>query len=265
MTSTPPSTAPSWRNHDVDWDSWPVQTYLQENYRQLHACDDAVLAHHSRFYRGLAPGRIDRSIELGAGPNLYPLMLAAAASRSIEAVDRSAANVAYVDDQIANGADASWQPFYDRCRALNPSLPATMAEALAVVEISQGDLAGISPGDYGLASMNFVAESISEDKDEVAELCRSFIESVRPGGHLVASFMENMARYGLGATSQWPGCPIDSDDVIEIFGPHVEHLRVSRIDADPDLPGYYGGYTGMIMLTASRRRSVRRRPASHAG
>jgi hypothetical protein len=76
---------------------------------------------------------------------------------------------------------------------------------------------------------------------------------VRPGGHLVAAFMENMARYGLGGKSQWPGCPINVADVTEIFGPLVDDLTVTRIDADPDLPDHYGGYTGMIMLTARRR------------
>jgi hypothetical protein len=104
---------------------------------------------------------------------------------------------------------------------------------------------------------------VSEDRSEVAQICRSFVNAVRPGGHLVAAFMENMARYSLGETSQWPDCPTDSDDVTEIFGPLVHDLVVTRIDADPDLPDYYGGYTGMIMLTA-RRRSGSQRPSARA-
>ena len=39
----------------------------------------------------------------------------------------------------------------------------------------------------------------------------------------------------------------------EMFADHVDDLKVTRIDADPSLPEYYGGYTGMIMLTARRR------------
>ena len=256
MKQTRTLEAPAWRNRDVNWDRWPVQTYLHENYRRLHACDDAVLVHHSAYYRQLAPGSIARSIEIGAGPNLYPLMVASAASRLIHAVDMSAANVTYLTAQITGGADQSWQTFYDRCRELNPQLPPSMQQALASVKVSQGDLADIVPGGYDLASMNFVAESISEDKAEVAALCRSFVSTVRPGGHLVASFMENMARYGLGETTLWPGCPIDGADVLEIFEPYVDDLAVTRIDADPELPDYYGGYTGMIMLTGRRRASL---------
>lgn len=243
----------AWRNRDVDWDSWPVQTYLSENYRQLHACDDAVLVHHSAFYRQLAPASLATSLELGAGPNLYPLMLATAASRFVHAVDLSVVNVSYLREQVTRGADASWQPFYDRCRELNPDLAPSLKEAMASVWVSQGDIAHISRGGYDLASMNFVAESISEDRAEVAEMCRAFVGTVRPGGHLVAAFMENMARYDLGNQSQWPGCPIDARDVSEMFADQVDDLKVTRIDADPSLPDYYGGYTGMIMLTARRR------------
>ncbi|MDT7582150.1 MAG: hypothetical protein QOK35_3414, partial [Pseudonocardiales bacterium] len=61
--------ADRWRNADLDWDRWPVPTYLAENYRQLHASDDAVIAHHSAFYRDLAPGSVARSVEIGTGPN----------------------------------------------------------------------------------------------------------------------------------------------------------------------------------------------------
>ncbi len=70
--------APPIRNRDVDWDAWPVEHYLSENYRQLHPSDLAVIDHHSAFFREFAPDSFGRSVEFGAGPNLYPLMLAAA-------------------------------------------------------------------------------------------------------------------------------------------------------------------------------------------
>lgn len=73
---------------------------------------------------------------------------------------------------------------------------------------------------------------------------------MRPGGHLVAAFMENMSRYRLGDGSQWPGCPVDGTDIEEFFAPYTDELAITRIDADPGLPAY--GYTGMILLTARR-------------
>lgn len=239
------------RNADVDWDAWPVEDYLTEIYRELHPSDDAVLQHHSAFYRSLPPGGIERSVELGAGPNLYPLMLAAAVSRQIEVIEPSAASVAYLRRQLAGGADPSWSAFYDRCRELQPALPSTLAEALHRVTVRRGGATDLPVDAYGLASMHFVAESVTEDPGEFRQVCTSFAGSVRSGGYLVAAFMENMGRYRIGAGSQWPGIPVDQRIVGEVFTPLVSALELSHVDFDDTGPDY--GYTGMVLMTAVKR------------
>jgi len=240
-----------WRNADLDWDSWPVPTYLGENYRALHRADDLVIAHHSAVLRSLGPGVVERAVELGAGPNLYPLFLLSGVAARIDAVDRSAAGLAYLREQLRRGPDPSWAPFWRRCRELNPALPDEVAEALGRVRVVEGDARGLAGSGYDLASMHFVAESVTEDVAEFRGFCTAFAGSVRPGGVLVAAFMENMARYALGDGSRWPGTPVDVGSVREVFEPLTEDLRVSRIDPDPDLPAY--GYSGMVLLSARRR------------
>jgi hypothetical protein len=239
-----------WRNDDLAWDRWPVPTYLAENYEVLHGSDDAVIVHHSAVYRELAPGSLDRTVEIGAGPNLYPLFLASGAAVTIDAVDRSAAGLGYLRRQLAGEPDPFWEPYWRRCRALNPGLPATAAEALARVRTLRGDAFALAGSDYDGASMHFVAESVTEDADEFAGFCAAFVAAVRPGGHLVAAFMENMGRYELGDGSRWPGTPVDAADISRVFAPLTVDLRVSRIDADPGLPEY--GYTGMVLMHARR-------------
>ncbi|MFG2503129.1 class I SAM-dependent methyltransferase [Streptomyces sp. NPDC048441] len=241
------------RNDDVDWDSWPVQDYLGENYRELHPSDAAVIAHHSAFYRRFAPGSAARSLEFGAGPNLYPLMVAAAASRRVDAVEASAAGVAYLTRQLEQGPDESWLPFHALCRRLNPDLPPTLPEALAPVRVVHGDIRALTPGTYDIASMNFVAEGVTEDFAEFTDFCHRFVRSVVPGGHLVAAFMENMPTYRIGPASRWPGCPVNPAVVTEVFAPLTAELAVTRIDADPTLPDY--GDSGMVLMTAVRRRT----------
>ncbi|MGW2717616.1 class I SAM-dependent methyltransferase [Streptomyces sp. NPDC001492] len=238
-------------NDDVDWDRWPVADYLAENYRDLHPSDAAVITHHSAFYRRFAPGSVGRSVEFGAGPNLYPLILAAAASRRIEAVDAGAGNIAYLERQIQCGPDASWLPFHALCRRLNPDLPATLAGALAHVNVVHADVRELEPAGYELASMHFVAEGATEDYAEFTDFCRAFVRCVVPGGHLVAAFMENMPTYRIGPVSRWPGCPVDPDMVTRVFTPMTRDLSVHHIDADPTLPDY--GDSGMVLLTAVAR------------
>ncbi|MGW7198819.1 class I SAM-dependent methyltransferase [Streptomyces chryseus] len=245
MSGRPPT-----RNDDVDWDRWPVQDYLAENYRELHPSDAAVITHHSSFYRRFAPKSAARSVEFGAGPNLYPLMLAAAASRRVDAVEAGASGVAYLRQQLDQGPDDSWQPFYALCRRLNSALPATLSEALSPVRVVHADVRDLRPGRYEIASMNFVAEGVTEDCAEFRDFCAAFVRSVRPGGQLVAAFMENMPTYRIGPASQWPGCPVNPDVVRGVFEPLTRRLTVSRIDADPTLPDY--GDSGMVLLTAVR-------------
>ncbi|POX50168.1 methyltransferase [Streptomyces sp. Ru71] len=239
------------RNDDVDWDGWPVEDYLTENYRQLHPCDAAVIAHHAAYYRTLPEGGLERAVEFGAGPNVYPLLLAAAVSDRIDAVEAGAANVAYLRRQSTAGADDSWRPFHALCRRLDPRVPATPRGALARVRVVHGDVRALPSGRYDLASMHFVAEGASEDFDEFAAFCGHFARCVVPGGHLVAAFMENLPSYRIGADSHWPACPVDPERVSRVFAPLTEELAVTRIDADPTLPDY--GDTGMVLLTARTR------------
>ena len=80
-----------------------MPTALAANSRGRPASDDAGIAHHSAFYRDLAPESLGRTVEIGAGPNLYPLFLASGAARRIDAVDRSAAGLGYLREQVAAG------------------------------------------------------------------------------------------------------------------------------------------------------------------
>ncbi|WP_338015582.1 class I SAM-dependent methyltransferase [Streptomyces sp. CB03234] len=236
-------------NADADWDQWPVTAYLAENYRRMHASDATVIRHHAGFYRQFPADGVGRGLEFGAGPNLYPLMVAAAVTRRIDALEPSAANVAYLAGQL-DRPDAGWDTFYALCRSLDPRLPESLTEALSRVRVLHADATAVPAGAYDLASMNFVAESVTEDADEFAELCGLFIHSVHPGGHLVAAFMENMPSYHIGAGLVWPAFPVDTAAVRHVFAPYTERLRITRVDKDPTLPDY--GDTGMVLLQAVR-------------
>jgi hypothetical protein len=238
------------RNDDVDWDRWPVADYLDEVYREVYPSDAAIIEHHSAYFRRLPTDSLARSVELGAGPNLYPLMLLAAASRRIDALEYSAANVDYLRGQLANGPDESWQAFYERCRKANPDLPGTLVEALRRVTVVPGNALTVPPGSYDLASMHFVAESVTEDRAEFATFCQRFIESVRPGGHLVAAFMEGQATYRIKNGPQWPGHEVDADIVRAVFAPSTVDLVVERIEGEQTVLDI--GSSGMVVLTGRR-------------
>ncbi|WP_030689799.1 hypothetical protein [Streptomyces globisporus] len=246
----PPEAGGVRRNRDADWNDWPVADYLAENYRGLHPCDIGVIRHHAAVYRRFAPGGLSRTLELGAGPNLYPLMLAGAASRGVDALEPSGANVRYLRGQLAHGIDDSWRPFYALCRSLDPGLPADCAEALRRVRVVRGTADDLAPGTYDLASMNFVAESVTEDFGEFTALCDVFVRAVRPGGTLLAAFMARMPSYRIGAGPVWPACPVDETALRAVFAPRTTGLRIVGLAKDRTLPEY--GDTGVLLLTAER-------------
>ncbi|MFI9209398.1 class I SAM-dependent methyltransferase [Streptomyces sp. NPDC053253] len=247
----PPDRAGPRRNRDADWNAWPVADYLAENYRRLHPCDVGVIRHHATVYRTLTPGSLPRTLELGAGPNLYPLMLAGAAACRVDALEPSAASVRYLRHQLAEGPDDSWRPFYTLCRSLDPALPERLTDALRPVRVVRGTAEDLTDGTYALASMNFVAESVTEDFTEFTALCDAFVRAVRPGGRLVASFMERMPSYRIGTGPVWPACPIDAAALRAVFAPRTTGLRIERLAKDLTLPEY--GDTGVLLLTALRR------------
>ena len=96
------------RNRDVAWDGFDTGGYVADNYARIHEFDRRIITSLSSYYRRLRPGSLSSALDIGTGPNLYPLMLVAAASRRVEALDRSAANVAYLRRAVGEGAPASW-------------------------------------------------------------------------------------------------------------------------------------------------------------
>lgn len=168
-------------------------------------------------------------------------------SRHIDAVEAGASNAAYLERQLNRTPDPSWLPFHELCRSLNPDVPATLERSLSAVRLVHGDLRSLAPGNYDLASMHFVAEGATEDFEEFKQFCRLFVRCVAPGGRLVAAFMENMPTYRIGAASRWPGCPVDTEIITEVFTPLTDELTVSHIPSDPTLPDY--GDSGMVVLT----------------
>ena len=62
--------------------------------------------------------------------------------------------------------------------------------------------------------------------------------------------MENMGCYRVGDGPQWPAIPVDAPLVRQVFAPLVAVLSTNHIGFDPTGPDY--GYTGMVLLTATR-------------
>lgn len=237
------------RNGDVAWDGFDTGGYLADNYTSVHVVDRAIIAELSPYYAAIAPGSVGRSLDVGTGPNLYPLMLASAASRRLEALEYSAANVAYLRRTVRDGASADWAPFWSLCRSLNPALGRDLDSTIGRVSVRQGSAFALPERRYELASMFFVAESVTGDYHEFREMCHRLVRCVVPGGHLVAAFMAGMPSYHLSGQTL-PSFPLDEGTLEMTLRPVTSALRVWRLPADPTIPYQHDG---VLLMTASRR------------
>ncbi len=244
------------RNGDVAWNDFDTEGYVTDNYATLHDFDRHIITALSPYYRSLAPRSLARSLDVGTGPNLYPVMLVAAASRRQEVFERGARNVAYLRRACREGADPAWAPFWRLCRQLNPALPTELDDVLRGLAVHQGDAFHLPPGRYGLVSMFFMAESVTGNRDEFEQLCHRFALAAAPGGHLVAAFMAGMPEYELGVQTL-PSFGLDRHTLEAVMQPVTRQLRVRQLPADPTLPYRHDG---VLLLTArglDRSRTVR--------
>jgi hypothetical protein len=238
--------APPRPNDDVAWDDFDTAGYVADNYATLHPLDRRIIADLSPYYRALPPGSLRSSLDIGTGPNIYPLMLVAAASRRLEALERSASNVAYLRRARREGAEPGWTPFWQLCGRLDPALPADLDEVLRGLTIHQGDALTFPLGQHDLVSMFFVAESVTGARDQFEQLNRRFAAAAAPGGHLVAAYMAGMPEYELGGEIL-PSFPLDRHTLEAVMRPVTRQLRIWQLPADPTLPYEHDG---VLLLTA---------------
>ncbi len=233
-------------NADVAWDGFDTRGYVADNYASLHEVDRRIITTLAPFYRSLPPASVRTALDVGTGPNLYPLMLAGAASRRIDVVEHSAANVEHLRRVCAQGADPCWLPFWQLCRDLLPALPADLSQVLGRVQVTQGSAFALPARRYDLVSMFFVAESVTGERAEFELLTQRFVRAAVPGGRLVAAFMAGMPQYELGG-DVLPSFPLDEPALEHVVGPLTRDLHIVRLPADPTLPYEHDG---VLLLTA---------------
>lgn len=250
-----PADAPGRRNRDVAWHRFATEEYLADNYTRLHDLDRRIITALSPYYAALSPRTLASSLDIGTGPNLYPLMLAAAASRRLCVLEHSARNVAYLRRVREEGAESSWAPFWRLCRGLDPALPDDLDAVLRRVRVRHGSAFDLAPArprvrsgwrGHQLVSMFFVAESVTGDREEFEQLSRCFAAAAAPGGHLVAAYMAGMPHYRLGGQTL-PSYPLDRAGLEAVMRPITEDLRVEQLPADEELPYEH---EGVLLLTA---------------
>lgn len=237
-------------NSDFDWDQFNPQWYKGQNYDSLRTDDCQILEivrdHFAKIEK--RPGM--RGIDVGPGSNLYPALAMLPFCESILLYEYSESNVEWLAEQVKR-YDPSWDQFWEvlcKERAYHEVDPNhRLPEVSKVVQGSIFDL----PGDasWDLATMFFVAESLTSVEAEFFDAVRRFTDSVAPGGAFAIAFMRESLGYTVDGT-RFPAVAINSSHVAQCFQNAPVDVAIREVEL---LEPFREGYGGMIVVTGTKR------------
>lgn len=240
-------------NDSFSWSHFDPEAYFQHYYGEPHVDDERVVRHACAALAAAEPvGSGLETIDVGTGPNLFPLFCALPRAASITAWEYSSSNIDWLKAELAaNSIRSQWQHFWKvTAEAYGPGydLPANpVAELRRKVQIRQGSVYELPERRWDAATMFFCAKSITEKHSEFKAACVRFAKCVRPGGTLAAAFLAGSSGYPAGER-RFPALSLSEADIIEVFAPIAAGTSTVRIGiVEQEIRA---GYSGMVFLTA---------------
>ncbi|WP_433293190.1 SCO2525 family SAM-dependent methyltransferase [Actinoplanes sp. CA-030573] len=238
-------------NEDAPWDRFDSADYYLHNYARLRDDDRDIIDRVATFFAAHGPRkRLGRAIDVGSGTNLYPALTMLPFSAHVTLFERAFTNRSWLTTSLEKPQD-SWRDFWARI-ATGREAYAGMREPLDVLagraEVTAGNVFKLTPGQYDLGTMFFVAESITTRKDEFERATQQFVGSLRPWGPFAAAFMCESKGYWVG-DDFFPACSITEKDIRECLAPVARIHEIEEVESH----GLREGYSGMIVATGWKR------------
>ncbi len=239
-------------NQDYSWAKFDPDAYVAHYYGEPHPDDDEVLRLTCAALAAAGEGRELDVIDVGTGPNLFPLLAALPVSRRQTAWEYAPSNIAWLKRELAHGElRPPWAHFWEVVRVAHDPARAVIARPLATLaektEVLQGSIFDLPRRQWDCATMFFCAESITGRQEEFEHACAAFAKAVRPGGALAAAFLAGSRGYRVGE-EDYPAVCVGPQELERAFEGLVDQLDMTLIGArDAEIRS---GYSGMIFLTA---------------
>lgn len=239
-------------NADYDWSEFDPESYVQHYYADPHPDDDEVVRRTAAALKGMIPG--GQALDVGTGPNLFPLLAALPRASQMTAWEYSKANVDWLatELQLAKLREP-WPHFWDEVR--KGYAPETLEDdptsALRLrANVVQGSIFDLPKRRWDAATMFFCAESITEQQEEFERACRAFAGAVRSGGVLAAAFLAGSKGYVVAETA-FPALSISEGSLRAAFADVATDIAIAPIGVVEE--EVRSGYSGMLFLTAKAK------------
>src|SRR5262249_53460844 len=139
-------------------------------------------------------GRDLETIDIGTGPNLFPLFAALPVAKRLTVWEYAQSNIDWMRRELAGGVlRGPWTHFWEVAGGGATTNP--IAALSAQTDIVQGSIFDLPARRWDAATMFFCAESITEQQQEFERACAAYAQCVRPGGVLAAAFLAGSRGY----------------------------------------------------------------------
>ncbi|ADD40871.1 SCO2525 family SAM-dependent methyltransferase [Stackebrandtia nassauensis] len=233
-------------NDAYEWDRFNPESYQQHNYRDLRSDDREILEIIRDHFTATAPDAPVTGIDVGAGPNLYPTLSMLPFCDDIELYEYSNSNVEWLREQI-KAYDHSWDKFWGVLEQSPEYSKITdpRQRLASIARVTQGSIFDLPRRRWGMGTMFFVAESLTQDMDEFRLAVAKFAGALLPGAPFAAAFMKESHGYRVDDTA-FPAVAINSSHVAQCFQGITSEVLTTEVTFEHPLRD---GYDGMIVAT----------------
>ncbi|HEU5469559.1 MAG TPA: SCO2525 family SAM-dependent methyltransferase [Actinophytocola sp.] len=244
------------RNEDYPWHEFDPETYLADNYAVLRDEDRQMVELVRDFFAQQFadnPARTGRrGIDVGTGTNLYPALAMLPFVDRLTLYDYSPANIAWLARQRA-AHWPSWTGVWSRFWRILSERPSyahldghARAELARCVDVIRGSVFDLDSNGqrWDVGTMFFVAESITQRREEFTAAVNHFINALRPDSPFAVAFMEDSRGYEVAGRS-YPSTPVSCAEVWRCLRSRAYDVTVERVDVG-DEP-LRAGYSGTIV------------------
>ena len=184
-TEKPPTDKPARqpsRNADYRWAEFNSEAYFQHYYGEPHPDDDRVISLAVAAMKSAPPlGAELDVVDVGTGPNLFPLFCTLPRARRLTAWEYAESNVAWLEAELRRRETRwQWRHFWNVTRAAYapeyrlPEDPTPLLQEKCT--IARGSVFELPERRWDAATMFFCAKSITESRDEFEVR----VQSLRP-------------------------------------------------------------------------------------
>lgn len=233
----------TWWFEPVDpWAAFNPEAYSTENYEVIQEVDRSLAGLLVDAWK--RRGKVERTLEVGTGANLYPALAASEHSARLLLTDLNTANLDWIREQQLH-LDPHWIEFG------STSLPyREAASRLAMAEVRQLSLHHLSTlvHRYPVIQMFFVVDSMTSDLQEVRDCLAQLHDALTPDGTLFGVFTLGSRGYCV-ARSAFPATKLTEDALRrELRGVGFQQVQITEAEGDK----FRAGYDSVVFVEASR-------------